>query len=162
MSVSIRAVAVPRAGSGPSSPIYHITVSALVPATVAVAVVNVGPTTRWGGLPKKSTPAATAEAAVNEVSASLPIALVSAVCRLAAVAAGVVPMTNWLGPGDVALVAVSDTVSFVPSGKLSSKLIASPLFGLAVKSTEAAGGEPAGPVRVAPVIVVETFASLKP
>jgi hypothetical protein len=69
-------------------------VSALVPATVAVAVVKVGPTTRWGGLPKKSLPAATADAAASEVSASLPIAAVSAVCRLAAVAAGVAPMTN--------------------------------------------------------------------
>ncbi len=38
----------------------------------------------------------------------------------------------------------------------------SPSFGLAVKSTDAAAGEPAGPVTVAPVIVVETLASLKP
>src|SRR5712672_1158563 len=44
----MRATAVPRAGSGPLSPVYHDTVLADVPATSVVAVANGGPATRSG------------------------------------------------------------------------------------------------------------------
>src|SRR6267378_4382905 len=44
----MRATAVPRAESGPLSPVYHETVLADVPATSVVAVANGGPATRSG------------------------------------------------------------------------------------------------------------------
>ena len=59
-----------------------------------------------------------AEAADSDV---LPIWLtpaVSAACRLAAVAAGVAPMVNWLGPGVADVVACSVSVWLVPSGRV--------------------------------------------
>src|SRR6185437_6000828 len=56
---------------------------------------------------KKSLPASIAEAATRVVLATVPIAPVSAVLRLAAVSAGVVPMVKLpVGAGDV-VVAVS-------------------------------------------------------
>ena len=56
---------------------------------------------------KKSLPAWIADAATSEVLASVPIAVVSAAFRLAAVAAGVVPMAKLPVGGGVALEAVS-------------------------------------------------------
>src|SRR3954470_12785964 len=89
IDVSTRAVAVPRAGSEPFSPVYHITVSAAVPATRLVALLGGEPETRWGGLPKKSLPAATAEAAVSDVSASLAREALNAPARFPAVTSDV-------------------------------------------------------------------------
>ena len=75
----MRAVAVERAGSLPASPVYQITVLAALPATMPVAMSNGGPSTRCGGLAvsasKKSLEAATADAAVSAVDASLPAAV---------------------------------------------------------------------------------------
>src|SRR5580704_5551451 len=89
------ATAVWRAGVAPASPVYQNTVLAGVPACSAVAVLKGGPATRCGGLELKKLPAAaTADAAGSWVCAKLPTAVVSAACRLAAVAAGVAPMTN--------------------------------------------------------------------
>jgi hypothetical protein len=56
---------------------------------------------------KKSCPASTAEAATSVVLASLPIAVFSAVFRLPAVSAGVVPMVKLPAGGGFALDAVS-------------------------------------------------------
>src|SRR5437899_1674769 len=56
---------------------------------------------------KKSLPAAIADAATSDVLASVPIAVVSAAFRLAAVAAGVAPMAKLPAGGGVALEAVS-------------------------------------------------------
>src|SRR3954447_25488629 len=99
----MRATEVPRAGSVPASPVYHVTVSLGVPAIRLVALSNGGPATRCGGwgesVLKKSFEAAIADAAVSEVLASLPIEVVSAACRLPAVADAFGPMVNWSGPG---------------------------------------------------------------
>src|ERR1700741_529240 len=138
----MRAVAVPRAGPGPFSPVYQPTVSVGVPATSAVAVVNGGPATRCGGLPKKSLLAATAEAAVSEVSASLSTAAVSAASRLSAVVPGAGAMVNSFGPGVAELVAVRVIDSLVPSGRLKRNCMVSPAFGLMGRSTEATAGDP--------------------
>src|SRR5580700_8259900 len=89
------ATAVWRAGVAPDSPVYQNTVSAVVPLCSAVAVLNGGPATRCGGFElKKLLAAATADAAGSVVCARLPTAVVSAACKLAAVAAGVAPMAN--------------------------------------------------------------------
>ena len=56
---------------------------------------------------KKSLPAWIADAATSEVLASVPIAVVSAAFRLAAVAVGVAPMAKLPVGGGVALEAVS-------------------------------------------------------
>src|SRR5690348_13621640 len=72
---------------------------------------------------KKLSPAATADAAASDVLASVPIALLSEALRLAAVAAGVVPMAKLLAAGGVVLLAVNCTVWVVPSGRLKVKLI---------------------------------------
>src|SRR4051794_41551989 len=117
MAGSTRATAVDRAGSGPFSPVYHITVFADVPGAKLVAVANGGPATRCGGSPKKSSAAFTAEAAVSDVSASFPSDVVSAACRLAAVAAALGPMLNSSGPGVVAVVAVRGRLLAGPSGR---------------------------------------------
>src|SRR6516162_4601452 len=114
---SMRATAVERAGCGPFCPRYQKTVLAAVPATCAVAVAKGGPATRCGGLPKKSFPAATAEAADREVCANCPIPAVMAAFRLAAVATEVAPMVNCPGPGGAEAVACSVRVSLDPSGK---------------------------------------------
>jgi hypothetical protein len=79
----MRAVAVERAGSLPVSPVYQITVLAVVPATMPVAAKYGGdPPTRWGGLLasalKNSLEAATAEAAVRAEPPSFSIEVVSA------------------------------------------------------------------------------------
>jgi len=74
------AVAVPRADAAPASPVYQDSVLAAVPAIRAVAVANGGPLTRCGGLAalllKKLPAAATAEAAVSDVAASVVTAVV--------------------------------------------------------------------------------------
>ena len=119
IEVSTRAVAVMRGGSLPTSPVYQDTVLAAVPATSAVAVSNGGPTTRCGTPSKKLSAAASAEAAVSDVLASLPTAVVSDVCRLAAVVAASTPMVNSFGPGVPDVVAVSVTISLLPSGKFN-------------------------------------------
>src|SRR5262249_37437678 len=79
---STRAVAVLRAGLVPASPLYQNTVLLVVPGTNDVAVLKGGPFTRIGGLDasvlKKSLPAATAEAATSDVSASFVTAVVNA------------------------------------------------------------------------------------
>src|SRR5690242_2745803 len=157
------AVAVCRAGSAPFSPVYQNTVLAGVPATSEVAVSNGGPLTRCGGFEvKKSFDAASAEAAGNAVCARLVTAPLSAVCKLAAVSAVVVPMVNWPGPGGELVVACSEMVWVEPSGKVRPNWIVSPSFGLAPSVTEIDGGEPLGPATVAPAIVVVAPASLKP
>src|ERR1051326_247606 len=100
MVLSTRAVTELRAGLVLISPVYQVTVLAGVPATSEVALANGGPATRIGGWPastsKKLCAAATAEAAVSCVPASVETAVVSAAWRLAAVARGVAPMGNWL------------------------------------------------------------------
>src|SRR4051812_2397897 len=153
MEGSTCAVAVARGAVGPSSPMYHETVFAGVPATSVVAVSKGGPATRCGGcvasVLKKSFPAATAEAAVSEVAASLPSEVVSAACKLAAVAAGVTPMANWSVPGVAELVAVSVRLVLVPSGSVKLYDTASPSLGTPVKSTDVVGGAPPTGVNVA-------------
>src|SRR5712691_6460018 len=149
----MRAVAVERAESLPASPVYQITVLAALPAIMPMAMSNGGPSTRWGGLLlsalKKSSDAVIDDAAVSEVAASLPIAVVSAVCRLAVVAAALAPIVNSLAPGGDLSVAVSVRFSLVPSGKLKRSVTVSPAFGTpADRSIESAAGEPAGPVTV--------------
>src|SRR5262245_36569907 len=115
----------------PDSPVYHVTVSADVPFTNAVAVSNGGPTTRWGGLAlKKSLAAAMAEAAGSAVWAKPVTALTRAPCRLPAVRDGVAPMVNWFAPGGDAVVACKVTVWLEPSGKARLNWMVSPLFGL--------------------------------
>src|ERR1700730_11093408 len=113
------AVAVWRAGVAPDSPVYQNTVLAAVPFCSAIALLKGGPATRCGGFElKKLLAAATAEAAGSVVCARLPTAVVKAACRLAAVAAGVPPMANWLAPGDAAEVACSDMFWLDPSGRV--------------------------------------------
>ena len=94
---------------------------------------------------KKSLPASIADAATSEVLASEPIAVVKAAFRLAAVAVEVAPMAKLPAGGGVALEAVRLIDCVVPSGRLNSKLIVSPGFGLvAPRSTETAFGDPDG------------------
>jgi hypothetical protein len=100
---------------------------------------------------KKLLAAAMAEAAGSAVWARLPTALVSAVCRLVAVAVALAPMVNWFAPGGDAVVACSVMVWLEPSGSVRLNWIESPAFGLEPRSTEIDGGEPEGPVTVAPV-----------
>src|SRR6476619_3061184 len=106
----MRTPAVERAGSVPASPVYQITLSAAVPAMSEVAESNGGPSTRMGGLfssaLKNASLAATAEAAASVLPAMRPTAVVSAACRLAAVAVVFAPMVNAFGPGGLAFVAV--------------------------------------------------------
>ena len=112
---------------------------------------------------KKSLPASMAEAATSVVLASVEIALVSAVLRLAAVAVEVAPMAKLPAGGGVALDAVSWIDCDVPSGRLNATLIVSPLLGLVgPRSTEIAAGDPEGPVTVAPVSVDDTALSFRP
>ena len=88
-----------------------------------------------------------AEAAGSAVCARLPIAPVSAVCRLVAVAAGVAPMVNWFAPGGESVVACSVMVWLDPSGRVRLNAIESSGIGLVdPRLTEIDGGEPAGPV----------------
>src|ERR1700752_2314803 len=163
----MRTPAVERAGSVPASPVYQITLSAAVPATSAVAVSNGGPSTRIGGLftsaLKNSLPAAMAEAAASAPPATLPTAVVSVACKLAAVAAAFAPMVNSFGPGVAEFVAVSVRSVVVPSGRVKDSLMLSPATGLvAPRSIETEGGAPAGPVTVAPVRVDVAAASFRP
>src|SRR5580704_18045391 len=149
------AVAAWRAGVEPDSPVYQNTVLAVVPACSAVAVAKGGPATRCGGFElKKLLAAAIAESAG------------SAVCRLAAVSAGVGPMENWLAPGVADAVAWSEIVWVVPSGRVRPNCIESPAFGFVVRSAVIVAGEPGeptvGPVTVAPVRLELTLASLNP
>src|SRR3954470_19775698 len=112
---------------------------------------------------KKSLPASSADEATSDVLASLPIAVLSAALRLAAVAVEVKPMTKLPAGSGVALEAVSSMDSVVPSGSLNAKLTFSPSLGLAApRSTEMAAGDPAGPVTVAPVNVDDTALSFSP
>src|SRR6185437_14585115 len=112
---------------------------------------------------KKLSPASTADAATSEVLASVLIDEFSAESKLDAVSAGVEPIVKLpAGAGEV-LVAVSETVWVVPSGRLKVRLTLSPGFGLvAPKSTEIAAGEPDGPETVAPVSDEDTEFSLRP
>src|SRR5580704_13811349 len=113
-----RASAVCRAGVLPFSPVYQETVLALVPFCSAVAVANGGAATRCGGVDsKKLLAAAKAEAGRSVVCASVPTAVVSAAWRLVAVAAAVAPIVNWFGPGVADVVACSESVVLVPSGR---------------------------------------------
>src|SRR5215468_1260380 len=164
----MRATAVERAGVAPASPAYQLTVLRLVPAVSVVAALNgvAGglATTRIGGLlPKNSLAAWIDDAAASDVAASLPTEVVSAAWRLFAVAVVSAPMVNWLSPGGLDVVAVSVRSSVVPSGSEKVKRTVSPGCGcVPPRSTEIAGGEPAGPVAVAPVRVEATLTSLKP
>ncbi len=88
--------------------------------------------------------------------------VVNAACKLAAVAAGVAPIVNWLVEGGEALVAVKVRLLVVPSGSLNVNVSVSPALGLVARSTEIEGGEPVGPVAVALVKALETPPSLNP
>src|SRR5262249_1657771 len=157
------AIAVERAGMLPWSPVYHITVSADVPFTSAVAVSKGGPATRWGGLElKKSLAAAIAEAAGSAVCARLVTAFVSAVCRLPAVRDGVAPIVNWLAPAGEAVVACKLIVWFDPSGKVRLNWMVSPFTGFDPRVTDIPGGAPLVPVTVAPLRFELMPESLKP
>src|ERR1700720_3230186 len=157
------AVAVCRAGVEPDSPAYQDTVLAGVPLTSDIAVSNGGPLTRSGGLAlKKLLDAAMADAAGSAVCARLESAPVKAVCKLVAVAVALAPMVNWLAPGGELVVACSVTVWLVPSGSVRLNLIESPGLGLAPSATATDGGEPDGPVTVAPVRLDVTLANAKP
>src|ERR1700761_8008462 len=156
------AVAVCSAGVALFSPVYQKTVFADVPSTRAVDVSGGDPLTRCGGSSKKSLAAAMAEAAGSAVCAKPPMAVVSAVCRLPAVTDGEVPMVNWLAPGGEFVVACSEIVRVDPSGSVSWNWMVSPLFGLEPRSIPIEGGEPDGPVTVAPVRLESTPVSWKP
>jgi len=106
--------------------------------------------------------AAIAEAAGSAVWSRLETAPLSAVCRLLAVAAVVVPMVNWLAPGRDAVVACSVTAWLERSGSVRLNVMLSPAFGLEPSATEIDAGEPVGPVTVAPVKLELTLPSLKP
>ena len=163
----MRAVAVERADVAPASPVYQITVLAVVPAVTLVAVSKGGPATRCGGLlksaPKKSFEAVTAEAALSELAARPQMVLVSsAVASWRRLRSAWLPMANWLVPGGVLVVAVSVRFWLVPSGRVRLRLSVSPSLGWPVKSTDRLGGEPLGPLTVALLKVEVTEPSLKP
>src|SRR4051794_25191564 len=113
---------------------------------------------------KKSLPACIADAATSEVLASVPIAVLSAALRLAAVATVSIPIAKLPAGGGVALEAVSAIDSCEPSGRLNVKLTLSPLLGLvAPRSIVTPAGEPPGPVTVPPPVSDdETELSLRP
>src|SRR5262245_38298526 len=90
------------AGPGPELPVYQDTVFA-EPSVSAVGGEPLAASTRCGGEPKKSFPAATAEAATKVVFESVPTALFNAVFRLAAVSVGVAPIEKLPAGGGVAL-----------------------------------------------------------
>ena len=95
--------------------------------------------------------------------ASVPIAVLSAALRLAAVAAGVAPIGEASGRRRRRGRGGQLIASVVPSGRLKVKVTWSPLLGLvAPRSIETAGGDPLGPVTVAPVNEEVTALSLKP
>src|ERR1700730_13925604 len=157
------ATAVPRAESVPVSPLYQLTVFAVVPATSVVATPSGGEPTRIGGWPKKLSPAVTADAATSGPLASAPIEVLSAALRLAAVAVELAPMAKLLAGSGVAVEAVSVMSSVVPSGRLKVNLTDSPSAGLvAPRSTDIAAGVPVGWVIVAPVSVEVIALSLRP
>ena len=58
------------------------------------------------------------EAAGSAVPAFRLTPAVSAACRLAAVAAGVAPMANWLGPGGVGGRLQRQRLALEPSGRV--------------------------------------------
>ncbi len=68
-------------------------------------------------------------------------------------------MVNWFAPGGEAVVACRVTVWLEPSGSVSAKLIDCPALGLEARLTEMVGGEPVGPLAVAPPRVEFTPAS---
>src|SRR5882757_6644780 len=146
----MRATAVPRAGSGPVSPVYQESVFAGVPAMSDVAVLNGGPLTRCGGvLVKNSLDAFRAEAATSAPFASAPTAVVKAALRLAALAVLLAPIRYCPAFNGVVAEAVSWIFSVLPSGRLKAKVRVSPGLGLvAPRSSVSAGGEPVGPVSV--------------
>src|SRR5260221_12951984 len=80
------------------APVIGAGIAALLLTTLPVAV---------PAGPKKSLPAAIADAATSDVLASVPIAVFSAALRLAAVAVEVAPMAKLPTGGGVALEAVS-------------------------------------------------------
>ena len=109
------------------------------------------PVTVADGL-KKLSDAAIADAATSAVSPSVWIEDVNAACRFAVVATVSTPIRNEPAGGGLVVVAVSEIVSLVPSGRLKLNVILSPSFGLtAPRSTVTAGGAPVGCVTVAPV-----------
>src|SRR5262249_44454546 len=114
-------------------PVYQATVLADVPLVSWVAVANGGPMTRCGGWPastsKKLCAASAVGAARRWVSGGGCPPVVSAACRLAAVAAGFAPITNVLVGGGVVDVAVSVSAWVVPSGRLKLKVTVSPMIG---------------------------------
>src|SRR3954452_2387991 len=158
----IRAIDEARAAPAPFSPLYQNTVFAAVPLVSAVALASGTPDTRCGGSAKKSRVAATADAATSEVLASVAIAPFSALLRLAEVAAAVAPIANPPAGVGTTVDAVSWMVSLEPSGRSNLKLIWSPLFGTAPSAIVTAGGDPVGPVTVAPVTCDETEFSFSP
>src|ERR1043165_5498509 len=158
----MRAIDDARAVPAPLSPAYQKTVFARVPLTSAVALASGVVATRCGGSAKKSPVAAIADAATSEVLASVVIAPFSALLRLAEVAPGVAPIAKAPAGVGTAFDAVSWMLSVEPSGRLNLKLICSPLFGLPPSVTDPVGGDPAGPVTVAPVSCEETEFSFRP
>src|SRR4051812_32950404 len=158
----MRAIEDARAGPAPFSPLYQNTVFAAVPLVSVVALASGVPDTRCGGSAKKSAVAAIADAATSEVLASVAIAPFSALLRLAEVAAAVAPIANPPAGVGTTLDAVSWMVSLEPSGRSNLKLIWSPLFGMVPSVIESAGGDPVGPVTVAPVSCEDTEFSFSP
>ena len=112
---------------------------------------------------KKLSDAAIADAATSAVSPSVWIDDVSAACRFAVVATVSRPIRNEPDGAGLVVVAVSEIVSLVPSGRLKLNEILSPSFGLtAPRSMVAEGGAPAGCVTVAPVSDEVIGAELQP
>src|SRR5271163_3647516 len=138
------AVAVCSAGVEPFSPVYQNTVFAVVPFCNDVAVAKFAGEpglTRCGGSElKKLLAAAMAEAAGSAVCARFETAVVSADCRLVAVAFAEAPIVNWPAPGGEAVVACSVMVWLEPSGSVRPNDMVSPEFGLEPRFTEIDGG----------------------
>src|SRR5260221_2249894 len=112
---------------------------------------------------KKLSDAAIADAATSAVSPSVWIDDVNAPCKFAVVAMVSTPIRNEPVGGGLVVVAVSEIVSLVPSGRLKLNAILSPSFGLtAPRSMVAAGGAPVGCVTVAPVSDELTAPSFNP
>ena len=127
-----------------------MTVLAGVPAVSVVAVAKPGPVTRMGGEPsvvKKLFAAVSAEAVERVVDAALAIAPSSAAFRLIAVWPGVASIWKSFGPAGAELVAeraVSIRSVVEPSGSDRLTVTVSPSAGCVGRSTDIAGGAPAG------------------
>src|SRR5580704_8251709 len=71
-------------------------------------------------------------------------------------------MANCPAPGGEVVVAFRPMVWLEPSGRVRLNWMASPAFGFEPSATEMVGGEPEGPLTVAPVNVEFTLDNWKP